>query len=182
MGFIFNSAFLVISNIFLLKSTNKKHNLIYLSIVSITLIFSIFMFMIFSTSFNYFYLLISCVLLIFLNLLSIYNINVIYKTELIYNVYLKTLNFFLNFALIFNISFNSIILSDVFTSSNQSNISIIIGLLNYVVGIYAYIQNRKNIDYIELDYKESSFFIYYLLYLLILFVYPFIFVFFITFN
>lgn len=138
-------------------------------------------FYLFSISANYFYLMISGIILICLNISSIYNLNVIYKNDKFYNIYINTIQIFLIFTLILNLIFNTIVFLDIISSAKTETMSsILVSIFNIIIGVFLYYQNSKNIDDIRLDYKEIKYFITYIAYTFLMLSYPFIFVFFVT--
>lgn len=180
--FLINSLFLIYSNFFLIKSDLKEHKKNHV-ILSIFLFISLNVsFLLYNLYSNTLYLLISALIVILLNISALYNLNIIYKNDKFYNIYLTIVKLFLIFGFIFNLLFNSIILIDILPSTTSSEIAkpFIISIFNYLLGIFIYIESKKNVNDIELDYKDLKYFLIYICYLFILFIYPFIFVFFIT--
>ena len=74
-----------------------------------------------------------------------YNLNIIYKNDKFYNIYLTIIKLFLIFGFIFNLLFNSIILLDILSSTTSSEITkpFIISIFNYLFGIFIYIESKK---------------------------------------
>lgn len=180
--FLVNSLFLIPSNYFLIKSSNKEHKKNHIILSAILFLLLNISFLLYNFYTNTFYLLVSAVIIVILNISSLYNLNIIYKNDKFYNIYLNTIKIFLLFAFIFNLIFNSIILLDILSSVKNSEIMqpVIISVFNYLIGIFLYFQSKKNINDIELDYKDFRYFLIYISYLFTLLIYPFIFVFFIT--
>ena len=184
-GVVFNGVILIFSNYFLLKNSDsentKKYNKNYILYSAFLYLVMSFSFYIFSISANFFYLMISAIILICLNISSIYNLNVIYKNDKFYNIYINTVQIFLVLTLILNLIFNTAIFIDIISSAKTETFSsILIAIFNIIIGLFLYYQNSKNVDDIKLDYKEIRYFMTYIVYTFLMLSYPFIFVFFIT--
>ena len=184
-GVVFNGVILIFSNYFLLKNSDsentKKYNKNYILYSAFLYLVMSFSFYIFSISANFFYLMISAIILICLNISSIYNLNVIYKNDKFYNIYINTVQIFLVLTLILNLIFNTAIFIDIISSAKTETFSsILIAIFNIIIGLFLYYQNSKNEDDIKLDYKEIRYFMTYIVYTFLMLSYPFIFVFFIT--
>jgi hypothetical protein len=131
---------------------------------------------------NSFYLINMLIFLIFINISQIYYANYISDKQFIYNIYSKTINFFLLFSVILNILFNLYIFVDIIKFGNSPLIASFLLLCNLLFVFFLYIQNTKNIHNLNIDFNETIYHVYYLSYLFIILCFPFIFVHIIVIN